>query len=133
MGKQHLKNAGKQQYDSGCIDLYVSNVFLCERNLCKISEDGIFNVTLVIDSKQKKLINLPVITTKGTFFVKDSQSLITKIAYSIKDKIEAQIKDAKFINNNLLRRTVANVVQFYIWSNKRKKPLIRTTVFNINK
>ena len=98
-----------------------------------LSEDGIFNVTLVIDSKQKKLINLPVITTKGTFFVKDSQSLITKIAYSIKDKIEAQIKDVKFINNNLLRRTVANVVQFYIWSNKRKKPLIRTTVFNINK
>ena len=97
-----------------------------------LSEDGIFNVTLVIDSKQKRLLNLPVITTKGTFFVKDSQALITKIAYSIKDKIEQQIKDVRFINNNQLRRTVANVSQFFIWSNKRKKPLIRTTIFNIN-
>ncbi len=96
-----------------------------------LSENGIFNVTLVIDLKQKKLLNLPVITTKGTFFVKDSQPLITKIAYSIKEKVEEQIIDAKFINNNLLRRTVANVSQFYIWSNKRKKPLIRTTIFNV--
>ena len=116
--------------NNGKIDMNSTGTLKYRKTL---SEDGIFNVTLVIDLKQKKLLNLPVITTKGTFFVKDSQSLITKIAYSIKDKIEAQIKDAKFINNNLLRRTVANVVQFYIWSNKRKKPLIRTTVFNINK
>ena len=115
--------------NNGKIDMNSTGTLKYRKTL---SEDGIFNVTLVIDSKQKKLLNLPVITTKGTFFVKDSQSLITKIAYSIKDKIEAQIKDAKFINNNLLRRTVANVAQFYIWSNKRKKPLIRTTIFNIN-
>ena len=97
-----------------------------------LSEDGIFNVTLVINSKLKSLLNLPVITTKGTFFVKDSQPLITKIAYSIKEKVEHQIRNVKFINNNMLRRIVANTAQFYIWSNKRKKPLIRTTIFNVN-
>lgn len=96
-----------------------------------LSEDGIFNVTLVINSKLKSLLNLPVITTKGTFFVKDSQPLITKIAYSIKEKVEHQIRNVKFINNNMLRRIVANTAQFYIWSNKRKKPLIRTTIFNV--
>ena len=57
-----------------------------------LSEDGIFYVTLILDSKQRKLINLPVITSKGSFFIKGSQPLITKIVYSIKERVDTYLK-----------------------------------------
>ncbi len=97
-----------------------------------LSENGIFNVTLVINNKLKKLVYLPVISTKGTFFVKDSQPLVAKIAYSIKTKIENFLANANYINNDYVKKLVANTAQFFIWSNKKKKPLIRTTIFDIN-
>lgn len=98
-----------------------------------LSEDGIFYVTLILDSKQRKLINLPVITSKGSFFIKGSQPLITKIVYSIKERVDTYLKRTQYINYNFLKKLVINVSQFFIWSNKKKHPLIRTTIFDLSK
>jgi hypothetical protein len=35
------------------------------------------------------------------------------------------------INNNEIRRIAENTVGFFIWKNKKKKPLVRTTVFDL--
>jgi hypothetical protein len=35
------------------------------------------------------------------------------------------------INNNEIRRIVENTTEMFIWKNKRKKPLVRTTVFDV--
>lgn len=98
-----------------------------------LSEDGIFSVSIVIDSEKMKQVAAPAITTKGSFYVKDSQPLITKIAYSIKEKIDKYLAKSTYINPVYIRKLVANTAQFFIWSNKRKKPLIRTCVLDISK
>jgi hypothetical protein len=36
------------------------------------------------------------------------------------------------INNNEIRRIAENTTEFYIWQNKKKKPLVRTTVFYVS-
>ncbi|MCF0227456.1 MAG: ribonuclease J [Malacoplasma sp.] len=97
-----------------------------------LSKDGIVNVTLVLNYKTMQLLMQPTITTKGTFFVKDSQALLGKISYAIKDKLTAFLKKSKFINNNYVRKLVSSTVQFYVWSNKRKNPIVRTTIFELN-
>ncbi|MCF0227771.1 MAG: hypothetical protein HUJ52_03045, partial [Malacoplasma sp.] len=97
-----------------------------------LSKDGVVNVTLVLNYKTMQLLMQPTITTKGTFFVKDSQALLGKISYAIKDKLTAFLKRSKFINNNYIRKMVSSTVQFYIWSNKRKNPIVRTTIFELN-
>jgi hypothetical protein len=35
------------------------------------------------------------------------------------------------INNNEIRKIAENTTEFFIWKNKKKKPLVRTTVFDI--
>ena len=97
-----------------------------------LSKDGVVNVTLVLNYKTMQFLMQPTITTKGTFFVKDSQALLGKIAYAIKDKLNAFLKRSKFINNNYIRKMVSSTVQFYVWSNKRKNPIVRTTIFELN-
>ena len=58
---------------------------------------------------------------------------ITKIVYSIKERVDTYLKRTQYINYNFLKKLVINVSQFFIWSNKKKHPLIRTTIFDLSK
>jgi ribonuclease J len=80
-----------------------------------LSQDGVFNVTMLIDRANKKITELPVISTRGSFYAKTSAPLITKIAYSIKDNVEAAMKRKDYnINNNEIRRIAENTTGFFI-------------------
>ncbi|MDR3163766.1 MAG: ribonuclease J [Mycoplasmataceae bacterium] len=97
-----------------------------------LSQDGVFNVTLLIDREKKKIIDLPIISTRGSFFAKSSTPLIAKIAYSIRDNVESAMNKLHHnINNSEIRKIAENTTEFFIWKNKRKRPLVRTTVFDV--
>ncbi|MDE7433546.1 MAG: ribonuclease J [Mycoplasmoidaceae bacterium] len=70
-----------------------------------LSQDGVFNVTVLIDRKNKKVVENPVVSTRGCLYAKSHYGLITKISYSIKSNLEEAMnsKDVP-INNNDIRR-----------------------------
>jgi hypothetical protein len=35
------------------------------------------------------------------------------------------------INNNEIRKIAENTTEYFIWKNKKKHPLVRTTVFDL--
>jgi ribonuclease J len=41
------------------------------------------------------------------------------------------IKRDHNINNNEIRKIAENTTEFFIWKNKKKRPLVRTTVFDV--
>jgi ribonuclease J len=97
-----------------------------------LSQDGIFSVTILIDRKLKKVLDLPVIFTRGSFYAKNSSSLITKIAYSIKENVESALaRMPHVINNNEIRKITKNTTEYFVWKNKKKHPLVRTTIFDL--
>jgi ribonuclease J len=80
-----------------------------------LSQDGVFNITMIIDRENKHITELPVISTRGSFYAKTSTPLITKIAYSIKDNVEAAMKRKDFtINNNEIRKIAENTTEFFV-------------------
>lgn len=98
-----------------------------------LNQDGIFSITITIDRINKKLIDLPIISTRGSFYAKNSTPLISKIAYSIKENIEKNMNQTNEpINSNSIRKIVENTTDYFIWKNKKKHPLIRTTIFDID-
>lgn len=119
-------------------DVYVNNGKIDEDSTATLkyrkilARDGIFNVTLLINSESMKLIGQPIIATRGTLFIKESQKLLTKISYVIKEKVGNYLQRSKYVNNSVIRRLVSNTCSFYIWSSKRKRPIIRTTVFDVS-
>ncbi|MDR0674722.1 MAG: ribonuclease J [Mycoplasmataceae bacterium] len=122
-------DAGEVYVDGNKINSDSTGVLKYRRVL---SQDGIFNVTMLIDRENKRITELPVIATRGSFYAKTSTPLITKIAYSIKENVENAMKRREhIINNNEIRRITENTTEFFIWKNKKKKPLVRTTVFDV--
>lgn len=98
-----------------------------------LSEEGIFNIIVLIDHKNKKVVKNPMLSTRGCFYAKDSSSLITKISFSVKDEIESLLNKEAEVSKEKIKQAVTNVVKFYVWKNKKKNPIVTTTVFDINK
>ncbi len=95
-----------------------------------ISTDGIFNVIVHVDKKNKKVVSQPSISTRGCFYVKDSISMISKIAFSIKDAIEKEMQDSREeLSNEKIKEICKNVSKYFVWKNKKSNPLIVSTIF----
>ena len=96
-----------------------------------LGSDGIFNATIVIDHQTKKIVGLPVLITRGCFYVNTSISLIKKISYSIKESLEKVMKNNnQQIDDATIKKTVENTILFFVWKNKNKKPLVRVCIFD---
>jgi len=96
-----------------------------------LGSDGVFNATIVIDRKAKKIVGLPVLITRGCFFANTSMGLIKKICHSIKENIEKEMQTSKQpITNLTIRKIAENTITFFVWKNKNKRPLVKATVFD---
>jgi ribonuclease J len=102
-------------------DVYVdgNNVNIDSTGLLKyrqiLSQEGLFSATIILDIKNKKVPELPILSTRGSFFAKSSSAMITKIAYSIKENIEAAMsKNAAPITNKDVARLTERTVEFFI-------------------
>jgi ribonuclease J len=115
----HVASATEEFVDSGEIYVDGNKINADTTGVLKyrrvLSQDGVFNVTMIVDRENKRIAELPVIATRGSFYAKTSTSLITKIAYSIKENIEASMKRKDYaINNNEIRRITENTTEFFI-------------------
>ncbi|WP_412032505.1 ribonuclease J [Malacoplasma muris] len=96
-----------------------------------ISEDGIFMALICIDKKNKTLYKNPMLSTRGCFYAKNDSGLMSKISHSIKDEILTSLKKENELNNQSIEETVKKIISSFVWKNKRKNPIVITTVFNI--
>ena len=94
-----------------------------------LSEEGIFNVIVMVDFQNKKVTRNPMLTTRGCFFAKDSSSLISKISFSIKDEVEKMLNQGETSKQKIID-SVNKTVKFYVWKNKKKNPIVTTTIFD---
>ena len=77
----------------------VSNVVLKDRTL--MSNNGILAIIINVDSKNRKLLNTPLVTTRGYILVNESLDLIKKI----------ELESKKIINNYLKKNDNTNFLE----------------------
>ncbi|MDR2568325.1 MAG: ribonuclease J [Mycoplasmataceae bacterium] len=100
----------------------------------RLSSDGVVNITLIINRISRKVLEVPVVSIRGAFQSNTSNSLITKIAYSVKETIEQymnELPQGRTIENGDIRKIAEKTAEYFIWRNKKKKPLIRVTSFDL--
>jgi ribonuclease J len=80
-----------------------------------LSSDGVVNVTVLLDRKVKKVLELPIISIRGSFYAKTCVPLITRIIHGVKEKIEeAMNRNNAILQNADVRKIVENTVQYFI-------------------
>ena len=108
----------------------VSNIVIKDRVL--MSNNGILALIINIDSKNKKLLNTPLVTTRGYILVNESLELIKQIELFSKNSINKYLKNHKTINFSDLKNELINELMPMLSSRTGRVPIILPVIMDIN-
>ncbi|MEZ0180090.1 ribonuclease J ['Camptotheca acuminata' phytoplasma] len=112
---------------SGTEDL--DNAILKERKI--LSEEGLFSIIISLDSKYKKILNLPMIFSRGFIYMKSNKELMKKIALEIKKIIQNYLLKFEKINKLHLKKIIINFATSKIHELTLRKPIIIPIILTV--
>ncbi|MDW3617735.1 MAG: ribonuclease J [Candidatus Phytoplasma pruni] len=99
----------------------VGNLILKERRI--LNEEGLLSVVISIDLKQKKILNFPMIVSRGFIYMKTNQELIKKISSDVKKMVQNLLRLDK-VNKSYLKKSVIDFITPRIYESTLRNPII---------
>ena len=125
--KQGRVTAGDVYVDGSRIG-DVSNVVIKDRIL--MSNNGILAIIINIDTKNKVLLNTPLVTTRGYILVNESGELIKEIELYCKKIIAKKLKE-KSVNFNDIKNELINELMPMLSEKTGRVPIILPIIMDI--
>ncbi len=130
--KKEIKKSGKVH--SG--DIYVdgsrigdiSNVIIKDRIL--MSNNGVLAVVVNMDMTNKKILGMPIITTRGYILVNENEALIKEVQKVVNTIISKKIKHKNF-NFNDLKTEIINILVPILSEKTGRVPIILPIIMDI--
>ena len=108
----------------------VSNIVIKDRTL--MSNNGVLAIIINIDSKDKKLLNNPLVTTRGYILVNESIDLIKEIENYSKKVIINKLKE-KNVNFNDIKNELITSLMPILQDKTGRIPIILPIIMDIKK
>jgi ribonuclease J len=105
------------------------SVVLRDRKL--LSDDGMFVLIAMVDSKTGILKKSPDIISRGFIYLKENQELLKYIRILAKKTIEHEIKDQTMVNVDAIKNTLTEVVSKALFQKTAKRPLVIPVILHI--
>lgn len=132
MSKGEIKKYGHIQAGDTYVDGSrigdVSNIVIKDRML--MSNNGILAIIINIDSKNKTLLNTPLVTTRGYILVNESTELIKEIEMICKKIINQKLKN-KNVNFNDIKTDLINNLMPFLSEQTGRIPIILPIIMDI--
>lgn len=106
----------------------VSNIVIKDRIL--MSNNGILAIILNIDSKNKVLLNTPLVTTRGYILVNENLDLIKEIEIYSKKIVNNKLKESK-VNFNEIKNELINELIPLLSEKTGRTPIILPIILDI--
>jgi ribonuclease J len=113
--------------DSGTEDL--GNFILKERRI--LSEEGLLSIIISIDFKRKKILNFPMIVSRGFIYMKNNKKLIKDISLEIKKKMQEYLLKCEKINKNCFKKYLIDFITPKIYDLTLRKPIIIPIILSV--
>jgi len=107
----------------------VSEVVLRDRKM--LSEDGIFVIVALVNSRTGKLRKSPDIIARGFVYLRESQDLLSEARHVIRHSIEESTAGMNPINFDHVKNTVSESVSRFLFQKTAKKPIVIPVVLSI--
>ncbi len=104
----------------------LKDVVIRDRQL--MSEDGILNLIVLIDSSNKKLLQDPDIVSKGFVDMEKSQRLVTEINTNARTIVEGILSDAQEINTSYIRDELRDQMGQFVYAKTERRPMVLPVV-----
>ncbi|MBO4788878.1 MAG: ribonuclease J [Lachnospiraceae bacterium] len=99
----------------------VGNIVLRDRQY--LSENGIFIVSVCLDTEEMRFLSGPEIVTKGFVYIKDAEDMINRATDIVNECME-NFEDSRSRDVNRLKADIRNALSEFIWRELRRRPMI---------
>jgi ribonuclease J len=107
----------------------VGEVVLRDRQL--LAKDGMFTIVVIIDSKTKKIIGTPQITSRGFIFVKENFDLVNATKRVVEKVVKEKTSENLPINWDYVKNNIREAVGSFLFTKTERRPMILPVVIEV--
>jgi ribonuclease J len=107
----------------------VGEIVLRDRQL--LAKDGMFMIVLVIDSKTKKIIGTPQITSRGFIFVKENFDLVNATKRVVEKVVKEKTSPDVSVNWDYVKNNIRESVGSFLYTKTERRPMILPVVIEV--
>jgi ribonuclease J len=107
----------------------IGQVVLRDRQL--LSQDGMFVITVIIDSKTKKIVGKPQVTSRGFIFVKENFDLVNATKKKVEEIVAKKTSPDTAINWEYVKNNIRETVGSFLYSKTQRRPMILPVVIEV--
>jgi len=107
----------------------VGEVVLRDRQL--LAKDGMFTIVVIIDSKTKKIIGTPQVTSRGFIFVKENFDLVNATKRVVEKVVKEKTSEGLPINWDYVKNNIREAVGSFLFTKTERRPMVLPVVIEV--
>jgi len=107
----------------------IGQVVLRDRQL--LARDGMFTIVTIIDSKTKRVIGEPQVTSRGFIYVKENFDLVNATKKKVKEVVHAATSKDADVNWTYVKDNIRDTVGQFLYSKTERRPMILPVVIEV--
>jgi ribonuclease J len=107
----------------------IGHVVLRDRQM--LSQDGMVAITVIIDSKSKKILGNVQITSRGFIHVKENFDLVNETKRKVMKVVKDTTSKETSIDWDLVRNQIRDVVGQFLFSKTERRPMVLPVVIEV--
>jgi len=107
----------------------VGEVVLRDRQL--LAKDGMFTIVVIIDSKTKKIIGTPQITSRGFIFVKENFDLVNATKRVVEKIVKEKTSEGLPVNWDYVKNNIREAVGSFLFTKTERRPMVLPVVIEV--
>jgi len=126
------RKAGKVKGGSVLVDglgrVEDQDTVLQERRM--LANEGVVSLTMVMSSRENRVLTTPLVKTKGCVYVKESQELIAKLETATRQRLTQQIEKG-ITENKQLRKDLQQFTRDFLYDQTHRNPIVLVAIIDI--
>lgn len=107
----------------------IGEVVLRDRQM--LSEDGIFVIIAIVDSKTGKVRGSPDIISRGFIYLKENQQLLKETRQKIKQIVEQKATGEMTLNPEYIKNNLRDKIGQFLFSKTERRPMVLPVVIEV--
>jgi ribonuclease J len=107
----------------------IGQVVLRDRQV--LARDGMFTIVTIIDSKTKRVIGEPQVTSRGFIYVKENFNLVNATKKKVKEVVQNSTSKSEAVNWSFVKDEIRDVVGQFLYSKTQRRPMVLPVVIEV--
>ncbi|HLM83612.1 MAG TPA: ribonuclease J [Candidatus Bathyarchaeia archaeon] len=107
----------------------IGQVVLRDRQV--LAQDGMFTIVTIIDSKTKRVIGEPQVTSRGFIYVKENFDLVNATKRKVKDVVAHATAKDEAVDWNYVKDQIRDTVGQFLYQKTERRPMVLPVVIEV--